>query len=222
MPEHGQPTTFVIGQADPAAHMCAEDAVLFNQMRDARLPWSAPPAGHGHHEQPNGSDIHDRGSLPHTLNDEQKPASAEKWDSDVRARADRFENGSDTGVSPSRTLMRHAVGTIVNAPAQCLEARLRSKRLQQRVRAHINRVVIVAGDQRQAECDLNQMASIGHELWHAIEVLREPSIRSDSAFFFFYLREGLHANRLEYPLGAWETPAADKAWSRRARRTPKG
>jgi hypothetical protein len=80
MPEDCQPTTFVIGQADPAAQMCAEDAVLFNQIRDARLPLVGPPAGHGHHEQPNGSDIHDRGSRPYPLNDEQKPASAEKWD----------------------------------------------------------------------------------------------------------------------------------------------
>jgi hypothetical protein len=37
MPEDCQPTTFVIGQADPAAQMCAEDAVLF-QIRDTRLP----------------------------------------------------------------------------------------------------------------------------------------------------------------------------------------
>jgi hypothetical protein len=74
-----------------------------------------------------------------------------------------------------------------------------------------NRILRIVTDQRTAECDLNLMASIGHELWHAIEVLREPSIRSDSAVFFFYLREGLHTNRLEFPLGAWETPAADRA-----------
>jgi hypothetical protein len=54
--------------------------VLFNQIRDARLPLVGPPAGHGPHEQPNGSDIHGRGSRPHPLNDEQKPASAENWD----------------------------------------------------------------------------------------------------------------------------------------------
>jgi hypothetical protein len=76
MPEDRQPTTFVIGQADPAAQMCAEDAVLFSSIRyTTRLPLVGPPAGHGHHEQPDGSDIHDRGSLPHPLNDEQKPAS---------------------------------------------------------------------------------------------------------------------------------------------------
>jgi hypothetical protein len=74
-----------------------------------------------------------------------------------------------------------------------------------------NRILRIVIDRRKAPCDLNLMASIGHELWHAIEVLREPSIRSDSAFFFFYLREGLHTNRLQFPLGAWETPAADKA-----------
>jgi hypothetical protein len=80
MPEDCQPTTFVIGQADPAALLYAEDAVLFTQIRDARLPLVGPPVGHGHHEQPHGSDIHDRGSLPHPLNDAQKPASAEKGD----------------------------------------------------------------------------------------------------------------------------------------------
>jgi hypothetical protein len=46
MPEDCQPTTFVIGQADPAAQMCAEDAVLFNQIREARLPLVGPSAGH--------------------------------------------------------------------------------------------------------------------------------------------------------------------------------
>jgi hypothetical protein len=80
MPEDCEPTAFVIGQADPAAQMCAEDAVLFNQISDARLPLVGPPAGNGHHEQPNVSDIHDRGSLPHPPNHEQKPPSAEKWD----------------------------------------------------------------------------------------------------------------------------------------------
>ena len=37
MPEDRQPTTFVIGQADPAAQMCAEDAVLFSSIRYTTL-----------------------------------------------------------------------------------------------------------------------------------------------------------------------------------------
>jgi hypothetical protein len=46
MPEDRQPTTFVIGQADPAAQMCAEDAVLFSSIRYTTLAcrWLARPA----------------------------------------------------------------------------------------------------------------------------------------------------------------------------------
>lgn len=74
-----------------------------------------------------------------------------------------------------------------------------------------NRILRIVIDLRKPQCDLDLMASIGHELWHAIEVLREPSITSDAAFFFFYAREGLHTDRLNFPLGAFETRAADKA-----------
>ena len=51
-----------------ATEMRAEDTVFFNQIRDVRLPLVGPPAGHGHHEQSNCGDIHDRGSLPHPPN----------------------------------------------------------------------------------------------------------------------------------------------------------
>ena len=78
--KHGQPTAFVIGEADPATEARAEDAVFLNQIRDARLPLVGPPAGHGHHEESNRSDIHDGGSLPHPLNVVLETASAEKWD----------------------------------------------------------------------------------------------------------------------------------------------
>jgi hypothetical protein len=62
---HGQPTAFVIREARPATEMRAEDAVFFDQIRDARLPLVGPPASHGHHEESNRGDIHDRGSLYH-------------------------------------------------------------------------------------------------------------------------------------------------------------
>src|SRR5438552_11450224 len=75
---HDQPTAFFIGEADPAAEARAEDAVFLNQIRDARLPLVGPPAGHGHHEESNRSDIHDGGSLPHPLNVVLETASAEK------------------------------------------------------------------------------------------------------------------------------------------------
>ena len=86
---HGQPTAFVIREADPATEMRAEDAVLFNQIRDARLPLVGPPAGHGHHEEANRGDIHDRGSLHHPLNVEPETASAETWDTTTVIRSSR-------------------------------------------------------------------------------------------------------------------------------------
>ena len=55
--------TSLIRQADPATQVRAEDAVFFDQIGDGRLPLVGPPAGHGHHEQTNRRDIHDRGSL---------------------------------------------------------------------------------------------------------------------------------------------------------------
>ena len=41
--------------------MGAEDAILVNQIRNARLPLVRPPAGHGHHEESNRGEIHDAG-----------------------------------------------------------------------------------------------------------------------------------------------------------------
>jgi hypothetical protein len=65
-----------------------------------------------------------------------------------------------------------------------------------------NRILrIVVDPRKRADCDL--MASIGHELWHAVEVLREPSLTSEAALFFFYGRGGRRARD-----GAWETQAA--------------
>jgi len=45
------------------------------------------------------------------------------------------------------------------------------------------RILWIFVDTRRAACDV--IVSIGHELWHAVEVLREPSIRSDGALYFF-------------------------------------
>ena len=67
MPVHGQPTSFLIGQADPAAPVRAEDAVLFDQICDRLLTLVGPPAGHRHHEESNRGHIHDRGSLHYRL-----------------------------------------------------------------------------------------------------------------------------------------------------------
>ena len=67
MSVHRQPTPFLIGQADPAAQVRAEDAVLFDQICDGLLSLVGPPAGHGHHEESKRGDIHDRGSLHQRL-----------------------------------------------------------------------------------------------------------------------------------------------------------
>ena len=52
-------------------------------------------------------------------------------------------------------------------------------------------------DPRKAhDCDL--VASIGHELQHALEVLSNPAIRSHPQFFFFFDRVGArNENRFE-------------------------
>jgi len=63
---HGQPTAFVIRETHPTAKMGAEDAILFNQIRNARLPLVRPPAGHGHHEESNRGEIHDAESTSAT------------------------------------------------------------------------------------------------------------------------------------------------------------
>jgi hypothetical protein len=68
-----------------------------------------------------------------------------------------------------------------------------------------NRILRIVVDPRKPDCDL--IASIGHELWHAIEVLREPWLTSDAALFFFYVREGRTTRTVE---SAWETHAAVK------------
>lgn len=73
-----------------------------------------------------------------------------------------------------------------------------------------NRMLRIVIDQRRAGCDLDLMASIGHELWHAIEVLREPSLRSYAQVYHFLSREGRHTDRAG-SFGAWETPGAIKA-----------
>ena len=49
-----------------------------------------------------------------------------------------------------------------------------------------NRILRVIVDTRKADWDL--MGSIGHEMRHAVEVLSDASVRSDSAVYFFYSR----------------------------------
>ena len=74
-----------------------------------------------------------------------------------------------------------------------------------------SRILRIVVDPRQADdCDL--MASIGHELWHAAEVLRDPSITSDFAVRLFYDSVAWQPVD-ENPPRLWETVAAEKAGS---------
>jgi hypothetical protein len=65
------------------------------------------------------------------------------------------------------------------------------------------RMLRILVDPRQANCDL--MASIGHELQHAAEVLSDPGITTNPAIFFFFH----HRGSLEQ--GRFETSAAIQA-----------
>jgi hypothetical protein len=67
------------------------------------------------------------------------------------------------------------------------------------------RLLFVVIDPRRRDLDL--MASIGHELQHALEVLADPSLRTTAALKDFYLRD----TRTEFPPRLIETAAAQWA-----------
>jgi hypothetical protein len=67
-----------------------------------------------------------------------------------------------------------------------------------------NRFMRVVVDMRKADWDL--MGSIGHELRHTLEVIGEPSVRDNTAKYFFYEQIGTHS-----VTGAHETEAATDA-----------
>jgi hypothetical protein len=54
-----------------------------------------------------------------------------------------------------------------------------------------HRFLFVVVDSRK-KSDRDLIASIGHELRHTIEVIREPSIRTDVDKYFFYEQIGMH------------------------------
>jgi hypothetical protein len=64
-----------------------------------------------------------------------------------------------------------------------------------------NRILWIFVDPQRSACDV--MTSIGHELWHAIEILRERSIRSDGAMYSFIAK-----GREQNPPSWFETEAA--------------
>jgi hypothetical protein len=60
-------------------------------------------------------------------------------------------------------------------------------------------------DTRRVDSEL--IASIGHELQHAVEILSNPDVRDTAAMYIFYSR---FARRVGTGRGAWETAAATK------------
>ena len=66
-----------------------------------------------------------------------------------------------------------------------------------------HRILRILVDPRKAHCEL--VASIGHELQHAVEVLSDPAITTNQAIFFFFHRRG------SFEEGRFETSAAIQA-----------
>ena len=71
--------------------------------------------------------------------------------------------------------------------------------------AGVYRMLWVTIDTRRVDSEL--IASIGHELQHAIEILSNPDVRDTTAMYMFYSR---FARRVGTGRGAWETNAAMK------------
>ena len=63
MSVHRQPTSFLIGQADPAAHMPTEDAVFFDQVGYGRLLPLVEPADQRGQEHPEGHRVEHGGRV---------------------------------------------------------------------------------------------------------------------------------------------------------------
>ena len=119
-------------------------------------------------------------------------------DRSVAVLIERAERESPTFRSMVETI-RSAKGIVYILPGRCGHG-VRSC-LVDVVPAGRHRILRVKVDVRKPDREL--MASIGHELRHAIEVLGEPSIRSGNAMFLFYRRTAtMGAGR------AFETPAA--------------
>lgn len=78
-------------------------------------------------------------------------------------------------------------GLVYVAEGRCDKGRLRACLLLNVTIAGPNRMLRIVIDPRASDLDL--MESIGHELQHVIEVLRDVSIRSDAAMLMHY-RQG--------------------------------
>jgi hypothetical protein len=90
------------------------------------------------------------------------------------------------------------------------------------MQAGSRRILWVKVDIRKREREL--MASIGHELGHALEVLDNPAVTSGAAMFHFYRRTattgGGSAFETRAAVAAGDTVAAEISKYRRRERTP--
>ena len=97
-------------------------------------------------------------------------------------------------------------GLVYVNNGQCLGG-MRACLLMRMILAGPTRMLRIVIDPSRADCDVDLMSTIGHELWHTIEVLQQPSLRSTAGMASFYAREG----RPMGWSGGWETTAAVKA-----------
>ena len=74
VPRHRQPTAFLIGQADPAAHVPAQDAVLFYQVRHSVLLSLVKPADQRPQEHGKGERV-EHGARVYTTDPISRPRS---------------------------------------------------------------------------------------------------------------------------------------------------
>jgi hypothetical protein len=80
--------------------------------------------------------------------------------------------------------------------------------------AGVNRLLWVRVQTNRPHWDL--MGAVAHELWHALEVLGEPDIRSNSAMHLFYERKGFRVS------GSFETREAIRVADRVRREVRRG
>ena len=122
-------------------------------------------------------------------------AEAAEWSPTIRRLVDAVE-ASD--------------GIVYIAPGRCGKS-VRACMIHSVTMAGPNRVLRIVIDPRDRDCVV--AGSIGHELWHALEVLRERSLTSDAAVFHFYARAGRHTPQNGDPVAPVETKGALQAGS---------
>jgi len=136
------------------------------------------------------------------------PAAEDASVARIRSTDARILQLVQLGVERSATLraLVHSIdtsdGIVYIEPGQCQNG-VRACLLHSVIIAERYRILRVLVNPRHSDRDL--LASIGHELQHAVEVLNVRSIDSWLGMFNFYAREGMRIG------GAFETHAAIQA-----------